>query len=54
MRGSPIFIAHCATLTLFLLGGFFVFHMASAMVHLLFIFAFLSLKLHFVLGSAAS
>jgi hypothetical protein len=53
MRGSPLFIALFAILIVFWLGGFFVFHVASAMIHLLLVFAVISLILHFV-GSRAT
>ncbi len=54
MRGSPIFIVLFALLLVFWLGGFLVFHVASAMIHLLLLFAIISLILHFVRGSATS
>ena len=54
MRGSPIFIILFALLLVFWLGGFLVFHVASAMIHLLLVFAIISLILHFVRGSATS
>jgi Family of unknown function (DUF5670) len=36
------------------LGGFTVFHVAGGMIHLLLIFAVISLILHFVLGPRAA
>ena len=33
------------------IGGFTVFHVAGAMIHLLLLFALISLILHFVTGS---
>jgi hypothetical protein len=54
MRGSPIFIVIFAILIVFWLGGFLVFHVASAMIHLLLLFALISLILHFARGSATS
>jgi hypothetical protein len=54
MRGSPIFIILFAVLIVLWLGGFLVFHVASAMIHLLLICAFIALILHFVRGSATS
>jgi hypothetical protein len=33
------------------LGGFTVFHVASGLIHLLLVFAVISLILHFVLGA---
>jgi hypothetical protein len=52
MRESPIFIFLFAILLVFWLGGFLIFHVASAMIHLLLLFAVISLILHFVRGSA--
>ena len=36
------------------LGGFAVFHVAGGLIHLLLIFAIISLILHFVLGRHAA
>jgi hypothetical protein len=36
------------------IGGFTVFHVASALIHLLLIFAVVSLILHFVMGARAA
>ena len=36
------------------IGGFTVFHVASALIHLLLIFAVISLILHFVMGARAA
>lgn len=33
------------------LGGFFVFHVAGGLIHLLLLFAVISLVLHFLMGS---
>jgi hypothetical protein len=33
------------------IGGFTVFHVAGALIHVLLVFALISLVLHFVLGS---
>jgi Family of unknown function (DUF5670) len=35
------------------LGGFTVFHVASGLIHLLLVFAVISLILHFVMGRSA-
>lgn len=35
------------------IGGFTVFHVAGAMIHLLLVFALISLVLHFVMGRKA-
>jgi hypothetical protein len=35
------------------IGGFTVFHAAGGLIHLLLVFAVISLVLHFVLGSKA-
>ena len=52
MRSSPIFIVLFAIMVVFWLGGFLVFHVASAMIHLLLVFALISLLLHFMRRSA--
>jgi hypothetical protein len=52
MRSSPIFIVLFAMLAMFWLGGFLIFHVASAMIHLLLVFALISLVLHFMRRSA--
>ena len=36
------------------IGGFTVFHVASALIHLLLLFAIISLILHFVMGTRSS
>jgi Family of unknown function (DUF5670) len=54
MRESPTFIVLFAILLLFWLGGFLVFHVASALIHLLLIFAVIALILHLFRGRAAS
>jgi hypothetical protein len=54
MKGSPVFIVLFAMLVVFWLGGFLVFHVGSAMIHLLLIFALIALILHFARGSATS
>ncbi|HZQ18203.1 MAG TPA: DUF5670 family protein [Terriglobales bacterium] len=36
------------------IGGFTLFHVASALIHLLLLFAVISLILHFVLGRRAT
>ena len=36
------------------LGGFTVFHVASGLIHLLLVFALISLVLHFVLGARSA
>ena len=52
MRGSPLFIALFAILLVLWIGGFLVFHVASALIHLLLVLAVISLILHFVRRSA--
>jgi hypothetical protein len=54
MRGSPIFVVLFAILLVLWVGGFLVFHVASALIHLLLILAVISLILHFVRRSATS
>ncbi len=53
MRESPIFIAVFAILLVFWLGGFLVFHVASALIHLLLVLAVISLILHFARRSTS-
>jgi len=36
------------------IGGFTVFHVASGLIHLLLVFAMISLILHFVMGTRAA
>ena len=48
MRGSPIFIALFVILAIFWVGGFLVFHVASALIHLVLLLAVISLIAHFV------
>jgi hypothetical protein len=50
MRGSPIFIVLFAILAVLWLGGFLIFHVASALIHLLLLLAVISLVTHFFLG----
>ncbi len=54
MRGSPIFIILFVILLIFWIGGFLVFHFASALIHLLLVLAVISLILHFVRRSRAT
>jgi hypothetical protein len=54
MRESPIFIVLFAILIVFWLGGFLVFHVASAMIHLLLLLAVISLVMHFVRRSSTT
>lgn len=53
MGGTPVFIVLFAILLIFWLGGFLVFHVASAMIHLLLVLALISLILHIVRRSPA-
>ena len=51
MRGSSIFIALFVILAIFWVGGFLVFHVASALIHLVLLvllLAVISLIAHFV------
>jgi hypothetical protein len=52
VRGSPLLIALFVILAIFWVGGFFVFHVASALIHLLLLLAAISLIAHFVRRSA--
>jgi Family of unknown function (DUF5670) len=48
MRGSAIFITLFAVLIVLWIAGFLIFHVASAMIHLLLVLALISLVLHYV------
>jgi hypothetical protein len=52
MRDSPIFISLFAILVVFWLGGFFIFHVTSVLIHLLLLLAVISLIAHFTRGRA--
>jgi hypothetical protein len=54
MRDSPIFIILFVVLLVLWLGGFLVFHVASAMIHLLLVLAVVSLLFHLLRGRATS
>jgi hypothetical protein len=54
VRNSPIFIILFAVLLVLWLGGFLVFHVASAMIHLLLVLAVISLLFHFLRGRATT
>jgi hypothetical protein len=54
LRNSPIFIILFFLLLVLWLGGFLVFHVASAMIHLLLILAVIFLLIHLVRGRATS
>jgi mannose/fructose/N-acetylgalactosamine-specific phosphotransferase system component IID len=50
-KGVPMFLALFAVLIVLWLLGFLAFHVAGGLIHLLLIFAVISLVLHFVRGS---
>ena len=52
MRDFPLFIAVFVILAIFWLGGLFVFHVASFLIHLLLVLAVISLIAHFARGRA--
>ena len=52
MRFGPFMVIGLLLLVLWA-GGFLMFHVASGLIHLLLIFALISLVLHFVMGRRA-
>jgi len=50
MRFGP-FLGIAILLVILWLGGFLMFHVASGLIHLLLLFAVISLIIHFVSGS---
>jgi uncharacterized protein DUF5670 len=50
MRFGP-FLGIAILLLILWLGGFLMFHVASGLIHLLLLFAIISLVIHFVSGS---
>jgi Family of unknown function (DUF5670) len=50
MRFGP-FLGIAILLLILWLGGFLMFHVASGLIHLLLLFAVISLVIHFVTGS---
>jgi hypothetical protein len=50
MRFGP-FLGIAILLMILWLGGFLMFHVASGLIHLLLLFAVISLIIHFVTGS---
>jgi hypothetical protein len=50
MRFGPFLVIALLLLILWA-GGFLMFHVASGLIHLLLLFAVISLVLHFVMGS---
>ena len=49
-----MFIILAVVLVVLWLGGFFVLHISSFLIHLLLIFAIISLIMHFVSGSRSA
>ena len=54
MRGSPLFVILFVVLLVLWVGGFLVFHVASAMIHLLLALAVISLLIHLFRGRATT
>jgi hypothetical protein len=52
-RGSSMFLILAVVLVLLWLGGFFVLHVSSFLIHLLLIFALISIIMNFVGGKRA-
>lgn len=53
MRFGP-FLGIAILLLILWLGGFLMFHIAGGLIHLLLLFALISLVIHFVTGSKAA
>jgi len=53
MRFGP-FLGLALILFVFWIGGFVMFHVASFLIHLLLVFAVISLVIHFFTGSKSS
>jgi hypothetical protein len=53
MRFGP-FLGIAILLLILWLGGFLMFHLAGGLIHLLLLFAIISLVIHFVTGSRAA
>jgi hypothetical protein len=53
MRFGP-FLGIAILLLILWLGGFLIFHLAGGLIHLLLLFALISLVIHFVTGSKAA
>ena len=49
-KGAAMFLILAIVLVVLWLGGFFLFHTAGFLIHLLLLFAIISLVLHFVTG----
>lgn len=49
-----MFLILAVVLVVMWLGGFFVFHAAGLLIHLLLLFAVISIILHFVTGRTAA
>jgi hypothetical protein len=52
-KGSPMFLILAVVLVILWLGGFFVLHVSSFLIHLLLIFAVISIIMNFVSGKRA-
>jgi hypothetical protein len=52
-EGHPMFLILAVVLVLLWLGGFFVLHVSSFLIHLLLIFALISIIMNFVSGRRA-
>jgi len=53
-RGSPMFLILAVVLVVMWLGGFVMFKSAGLLIHLLLLFAVISLIMHFVTGSRSA
>ncbi len=54
MKGTSMFLILAVVLVVLWIGGFTVMHVSSLAIHLLLIFAVISIIMHFVSGRRAS
>jgi hypothetical protein len=54
LKEGPMFLILAVVLVVLWLGGFFLFHVTSFLIHLLLIFAVISVIMHFVTGRRAT
>ncbi len=53
-RRSPMFLILAVVLVVLWLGGFTLFHVTGFLIHLLLIFAVISIVMHFITGRRAA
>jgi len=54
IRRDPMYLILAVVLVVLWLGGFFVMHVSSFFIHLLLLFAVISIVMHFVSGSRST